>query len=480
MRIFPVLRVMGGLFIGAALLMALPFAVSFSAKTPDASYFLTAIIAAFFTGVTLMVVSASSEPFTMTRRQTFLLTGLAWTVVPAFAAIPFLGAGLTYAGAYFETVSGLTTTGSTVMVGLDTTSKGLLLWRGILQGVGGVGIVVIAIVVLPFLRVGGMQLFKTESSDSSEKIFARGLDLARWIAGIYVGLVAICATVFGLLGMTAFDAVIHAMTTISTAGFANYDASFGYFESPAIEWAAVVFMIAGALPFVAYIRTLRGRLFAVFNDVQARGLAIVIFTAVFAVALTHSLVNDVAFAEALRLSAFNLTSIITTTGFVSGDYQLWGPFAVGAFFIATFIGGCSGSTVGGIKIYRFQILAKLAHAHLTRIVSPSRATVVFYSTRRIDEEVEIAILTFLVAVLVSEAAFALVLSWLGLDLVTAVTAAAACLMNVGPGLGPIVGPAGNFAPLPDAAKAVLSLAMILGRLEFFTLLVMLTPAFWRG
>ncbi|MGE0409224.1 MAG: TrkH family potassium uptake protein [Amphiplicatus sp.] len=479
-HLFPVLRAMGGLLIGTALLMTAPLIVDFAGGGADAAYFLAGMIVAAFAGVTLLVVAAGPEPFSLTRRQTFLLTGLVWAVIPAFAAIPFLGAGLSFMDAYFETVSGLTTTGSTVMVGLDDAPEGVLLWRGLLQGVGGVGIVVLAIIVLPFLRVGGTQLFKTESSDSSEKVLARGLDLARWIAGIYFALIALCALVYGLLGMSPFDAIIHAMATISTGGFGNHDESFGYFNSPAIEWAAIVFMIAGAFPFVAYIRTFRGRPLALLNDIQARALLATLFFSVLAVAFTHSYLNAVPIGEAIRLAAFNLTSVITTTGFVSGDYQLWGSFAVGAFFIATFIGGCSGSTVGGIKIYRLQILAKLAHAYLTNIVSPSRVVVVYYGTRRVDDEVEIAILTFLVAVLVSEATVSLLLAWMGLDLVTATSAAATCLMNVGPGLGPIVGPAGNFAPLPDGAKAVLSVAMLLGRLEFFTLLVFLTPAFWRG
>jgi trk system potassium uptake protein TrkH len=471
---------MGGVLLGIAVLMTAPLFLDFAAGQASAAHFLSAIVIALFTGVTLLVLSASKEVFDLTRRQAFLTTALAWTLTPAIAALPLMSANLSFIDAYFEATSALTTTGSTVMVGLDTTSPGLLLWRSLLQWVGGIGIIVIGIIVMPFLRVGGMQLFRTESSDSSEKIFARGLDLVRWIAGIYLGLSVACAIVYGLLGMSTFDAINHAMTSIATGGFSTHDASFAYFESAGLEWAGVVFMASGALPFVAYIRTLRGRDKSLLNDIQARAFLVFLAAVIFALALTHAELNDVRFFDALRLSAFNVTSIVTTTGYASDDYQLWGPFAVGAFFILTFVGGCSGSTSGGVKMYRLQILGRVAMAHLTRLVTPTQTVVVSYGTRRVDEEVEIAILTFLCAVLISEVAITVILSWLGLDLVTALSATATCLANVGPGLGSIVGPAGNFASLPEAAKAVLSLAMILGRLEYFTLLVMLAPSFWRG
>ena len=481
LQFMPVFRVLGGLVLGLACLMLAPFLVDFFGGRRDSSFFASAIVAALFTGLTLIIMSGSREGgFELTRRQAFLTTGLIWTVIPVFAALPLMSAGLSFIDAYFEAASAMTTTGATVMVGLDNAPPGLLLWRSLLQWIGGVGIVVLGIIVMPSLRVGGMQLFQTESSDKSEKIFSRGFDLMQWIAIVYVGLTAICALVYGWLGMSSFDAINHAMSSISTGGFSTHDASFGYFESPPLEWAAVVFMFAGALPFVAFIRTLRGRDMAIFTDVQVRGYAITLLLLTFAVGVTHAIVNNVPIGDALRSAAFNLTSVATTTGFASEDYQTWGAFAVSAFFVTTFLGGCSGSTAGGIKIYRLQILAKFARAYLTRLVNPSQVIVVSYSTRRVDREVEVAILTFLIAMLATTALFTLILGWMGLDLVTALSSVVTCLNNVGPGLGPIVGPAGNFATLPEAAKIVLAFAMILGRLEFFTLMVMLTPAFWRG
>lgn len=479
-RIMPVFRVLGGIVVSLAALMIAPFLIDLFGGRRDTSFFASAIAAALFTGLLLLILSVSREGFALSRRQAFLTTALAWTLSPVFAAMPLMSAGLSFVDAYFEAASALTTTGATVMTGLDTAPPGLLLWRSLLQWIGGVGIVVLGIVVMPFLRVGGMQLFRTESSDTSEKIFSKGLDLARWIVGIYTGLTVACALTYGLLGMSAFDAINHAMSSVSTGGFSTHDASFAYFRSPALEWAAVVFMLAGALPFVSYIRTLRGRERALFSDIQVRAYLLFIAAVSTLLALTYSFAGGEPLGEAIRYTVFNVTSIVTTTGYVSDDYQTWGAFAVGAFFLLTFVGGCSGSTSGGIKVYRLQLLGRLALAHLTRLVSPSHVVVVTYGTRRVEDDVQVAILTFLVAMLFSTAAFTLALSWFGLDFLTSMSAAATCLGNVGPGLGPMIGPSGNFAALPDAAKLVLSFAMIMGRLEFFTLLVMLTPAFWRG
>lgn len=480
LRIMPVLRVLGGILLGLAALMIAPFLIDLFAGRRDTSFFASGIVVALFTGVTLLILSASKESFVLTRRQAFLTTALAWILAPAFSALPLMSAGLSFIDAYFEAASGLTTTGATVIVGLDHAPPGLLLWRSLLEWIGGIGIVVLGIIVMPFLRVGGMQLFRTESSDTSEKIFSKGYDLVLWIAGIYVGLTVVSALVFGILGMSAFDAINHAMAAISTGGFSTHDSSFGYFKSPALEWAAVVFMAAGALPFVAYIRTIRGREHALFDDIQVRAFVGFIAVTSLIVGFTHFTHDGAGLGDAIRMAAFSVTSIVTTTGFTSEDYQTWGPFAVGVFFILTFVGGCSGATAGGIKMYRLQILGKLAFAHLTRLVSPSHVVVMTYGTRRVEPEVQVAILTFLVALLFSTAAFTLALSWLGLDFLTSMSAAATALANVGPGLGPIIGPSGNFAALPEAAKVVLSFAMIMGRLEFFTLMVMVTPAFWRG
>ncbi|OFX02780.1 MAG: potassium transporter TrkH, partial [Alphaproteobacteria bacterium RIFCSPHIGHO2_12_FULL_63_12] len=446
---------------------------------PGAAFVLSALASAF-TGLSLMALSPTAAVFELDRRQGFLLTALAWTVLPAFGALPLVGYGLSFADAYFEAVSAMTTTGSTVMTGLDATAPSILLWRSLMQAIGGVGVIVLGIIMMPFLRVGGMQLFHTESSDKSEKIVARAFDLATWIFAIFTLLVFLCAGLYRALGMDWFDAVNHAMTTISTGGFSTHDASFGYFENKSMLWAATIFMLAGALPFVAFIRFARGKFRDFANDIQLRGFLVFLFVTIMLLAVTRSIRSDVAFDTALVDAAFNIVSVVTTTGYASEDYQLWGPFAVGMFFILTFVGGCSGSTAGGIKIYRFQILGRLAVANLTRIVSPNRVHPVLYHDRKVEDDVANSILSFLVVLLFSLIVSTFLLAWLGLDLTTALTGSATAIANVGPGLGDVIGPAGNFQSLPVGAKWILSFMMILGRLEFFTILVLFTPVFWRS
>lgn len=475
----PVFRVLGGFLIAFSALMLTPLLVAPDPFHQPGADFVLAALATSFTGLVLMALSPVAGDFELSRRQGFLLTALAWSVMPAFGAIPLSSHGLSYTDAFFEAVSAMTTTGSTVMSGLDYAEPSILLWRSMMQAIGGVGVIVLGIIMMPFLRVGGMQLFHTESSDTSEKIVAKAFDLAAWIIAIFVFLVGACAAAYRALGMDWFDAVNHALTTISTGGFSTHDASFGYYEGNAILWTSTLFMLAGALPFVAFIRFARGKLVAFISDIQLRGFLVFLAATITLVALTRMRAG-VDPGEALATSAFNIVSVVTTTGYASEDYQLWGPFAMGAFFILTFVGGCSGSTAGGIKIYRFQILGRLAVAHLTRIVSPSRIHPVLYHDRRVEDDVAFAILSFLVVLLFSLIVSTFLLAWLGVDLMTALTGSATAIANVGPGLGDVIGPAGNFQSLPDGAKWILSSMMILGRLEFFTILVLLTPAFWRS
>ncbi len=476
----PVFRVLGGLLIAFSALMLAPLLVSSALLSRPGSDFILSALATAFCGLTLIALSPASGAIELNRRQGFLITALAWTLLPAFGALPLLGHGLSPTNAFFEAVSAMTTTGATVMTGLDATAAPILLWRSMMQAIGGVGVIVLGIIMMPFLRVGGMQLFYTESSDKSEKIVAKAFDLAIWIFGIFVLLMALCAGIYRALGMSWFDAINHALTTVSTGGFSTHDASFGYFASSAMMWTAVVFMIAGALPFVAFIRIARGKVGAFLTDIQLRAFLIFLAMSAIIVAVTRSLRSETPFGEALTSSTFNIVSIVTTTGYASEDYQMWGPFAVGAFFILTFVGGCSGSTAGGVKIYRFQILARLAAAHLSRIISPNRVHPVLYHDRRVEDDVAFSILSFLAVMLFALIAGTFLLAWMGVDLVTALTGSATALANVGPGLGEIIGPAGNFQTLPDAAKWLLCFMMVLGRLEFFTILVLFMPAFWRS
>jgi trk system potassium uptake protein TrkH len=325
-----------------------------------------------------------------------------------------------------------------------------------------------------------MQLFQTESSDRSEKVVPRAFELVAAIAGVFIALVFICMVVYVLLGMTPFDAICHSLATISTGGFSTHDDSFAFFASPALDWAAICFMLTGAVPFVVYIKALRGEGLAVWRDTQVRGL--IVFLAAVCLIMTTwlNLFQGMPAAEASRLASFNIVSIVTTTGFVHGDYGKWGPFAVGIFFLLMFVGGCSGSTTGGIKIYRFQVASLLVRSHLLHLISPNRIVTLVYNGRRLPEDVPFSVVAFLALYLATIGVFTIVLTALGLDLVTALSSATTAMSNVGPGLGDIVGPAGNFSGLPPAAKWVLSFAMLLGRLELFTVLVLFRPEFWRG
>lgn len=480
----PVFRVLGGLLVAFAALMLVPLLVAPNPLVQPGSFFALGSLATGFCGLTMIVLSPSAARFELTRRQGFLVTALAWTVLPAFGALPLMGYGLSFTDAYFEVTSGMTTTGSTVMVGLDDTEASILLWRSMLTAIGGVGVIVLGIIMMPFLRIGGMQLFYTESSDRSEKIVAKAFDLAIWISAIFMILTALCAVLYRAFGMTWFDAVNHAMPTIATGGFSTHDASFGHFRDYpnyfALLWTGTIFMAAGAMPFVAFIRLARGRTRDFLGDIQIRAFLAFLAAVTAIVAVTRIVRSDAPVVESVTTSAFNIVSIVTTTGFASEDYQLWGAFAIGTFFLLTLVGGCSGSTSGGIKIYRFQILGRLAAAHFSRLISPNRVHVVLYHDRRVEDEVAFSILAFLVAMLLTIAIATFIQMWIGIDLVTALTGSMQAFANVGPGLGDVIGPAGNYATLPDLAKWVLSMMMILGRLEFFTLLVLLAPSFWRG
>ncbi len=479
LNLVPVFRVLGGLLIAFAIVMTFPLAVDFTPLTKPGSYFVLSALATAFVGLAMLALSPSRGGFDLSRREGFLVTASSWIILPMFGALPFIGFGLSFSEAYFEAASGLTTTGATVISGLDTAPASILLWRSLLQWIGGVGIIVVGIIMMPFLRIAGMQLFHTESSDTSEKIVAKAFNLAIWIAGIYLALTALSAAVYRLLGMSWFDAINHAMTSLSTGGFSTRDQSFGYFRSDAILWAGFVFMGLGALPFVAFIRLTRGNFRQFAADIQMRAFLMFIALASLLIAVTLAIRGDVPFGVALTHSAFNVMSIVTTTGYVSTDYQTWGSFAFGAFFVLTFVGGCSGSTAGGIKIYRFQIIARLAGAHLSRMISPSRVHVTLYNDRRVEDDVAFAIVAFLAVMLFSLVVSTFLLAWFGVDLLTALTASASAIANVGPGLGEIIGPSGNFEALPEAADWILSAMMILGRLEFFTILVLFSPAFWR-
>lgn len=479
----PTLRIIGfilGIFlITLAISMVIPMlTLLLFERTDDLNAFLWSSLATFIGGLAL-VIPGRPEHIQLRPRDMYMLTTASWLVVCMFAALPMvLIHHISYTDAFFETMSGITTTGSTVLSGLDHASPGLLMWRSMLQWLGGIGFIGMAVAVLPLLRVGGMRLFQTESSDWSEKTLPRSHVVAKSILFVYVGLTFLCTVAFWLSGMTPFEAINHAMTTISTGGYSTSDSSMANF-SPAAHWVAIVFMLLGGLPFILMVSTLRGNRYALVKDQQVRGFVAMLGLTclLFATWLwTHS---DYVFLDALRIVSLNVISVVTTTGYALGDYTLWGDFAIMAFFYLTFVGGCSGSTSGGLKIFRFQVAYALLRANLQQLVHPRAVIKQQYNGHNLDEEIVRSILTFSFFFTITIGALALALALLGLDMMTALTSAATAVCNVGPGLGPVVGPAGNFSSLPDAAKWLLSAGMLLGRLEIITVLVLMTPAFWR-
>jgi trk system potassium uptake protein TrkH len=460
--------------------MAVPALADIMTGNPDWLAFATSGAVGLFCGG-LLILSSYRDRITLSVHQAFLLTTSAWVAASAFGALPFYFSELeiSYTDAFFETMSGLTTTGSTVLVGLDSMPAGILLWRSILHWVGGIGIIVMAVAILPYLRVGGMQLFRTESSDRSEKVLPGAAQIAAAIARVYALLTVLCILAYWLCGMTAFEAVNHAFATLATGGYSTSDASLGHFQQPAIHWFATLFMLAGGLPFVLYIQVISKRNLALLWHSQVRALMVFLAVVIGVLSVWLSLSRGMDFTVALRLVAFNVVSVVTTTGFATTDYTLWGAPAVMCFFILTYIGGCTGSTAGGIKIFRFQVMSAAALIQARRLVHPHGVYVPRYDGSPLPDDVMASVANFILLYVSSAVFLSVALGCLGLDFITAVSGAATALGNVGPGLGPIIGPAGNFSSLPDLAKWLLAAGMLLGRLEILTCLILFMPAFWR-
>ena len=483
-RLRPLFHLVSRVLLGLAGFMLVPAAVDLAHGHPDWRPFATSALG--LAGVAAMLFRATRCDMSggLTIRQAFLLTPLSWLAVCLCAAIPFyfsqhagLGGSITHA--VFEAVSGLTTTGATVVVGLDTAPPGILLWRALLQWLGGIGIIATALAILPALGVGGMQLFRTESSDRSEKVMPRIRQITAAIVMTYAGLTLLCAVAYMLAGMGPLNAAAHALSTISTAGFSTADASLAQWESPAIHWVAIVGMLAGALPFVLYVRLLR-RDTSILRDSQVRAFLALTLAATVLLAAWLVGAGRYGVADALRHAALSVVSIMTTTGFASTDYTGWGGAATGLFFALMFIGGCTGSTAGGIKIVRFQVMAIMLRGQFLRLLYPRGVFPRVYGGKPLPDDVVGSVVAFFTLYFACYGVLTILLMAMDLDFLTSASAAVSMLSNIGPGLGPLIGPSGNFSALPQEAKWLLCGAMLLGRLELFTILILFMPRFWRG
>ena len=461
--------------------MLIPFFVQFIYDEKNNTFLLSASVTAFIG--TLLVLTNLEVNRKLNLQQVFLLTTLSWLGIAIFGCLPFLlsNLDLSLVDAFFESMSGITTTGSTIITNLDNAPKSILIWRAILQWLGGIGVIVMAITILPLLNVGGMQLFRMDSSDTTEKVLPKTREITLVISIIYLTLTFACGISYWAVGMNMFDSIAHAMTTIATGGFSTYSGSIGHFHNPRIEIISIIFIVLGSIPFIAYLKFVKGDKKIFLKDSQIKGLVYILIFSILLMLLYLTLNNkEYSFSENLRISTFNVVSVLSGTGYVTADFSSWGKFPLIFFLFLMFIGGCAGSTTCGIKIFRFQILGNFIINQIKKLVYPHGVFSIKYNNEKINDTFIYSIITFIFLYFFIFFILAALLSVNGLDFITAISGSASAISNVGPGLGDIIGPNGNFSDLPNFSKLSLSLGMLLGRLELFAVLVLFFPAFWKN
>ncbi len=470
---------LGVLQVVLGLAMIIPVIIQFIYNELDSSFISSGIITIIF-GI-LFFLSNLDHDKKLNLPQAFLLTALSWLSIALFGSLPFMFSDLdlNLTDAFFESMSGITTTGSTVIINLDIAPKSILFWRAILQWLGGIGIIVMAITLMPIMNVGGMQLFKISSNDTAEKILPKSKEISIRLIVIYSILTFSCALFYKIFGMNIFDSLTHSMTTIATGGFSNYNESIGHFDSVLIETTSMTFILLGSIPFIAYIKFLNGDRNIFFSDTQIKTFFKVILFSIIILFLYLTLLNKSFLEISVRSIAFNVVSILTGTGYVTKDFDQWGNFPLIFFLILMFIGGCAGSTACGIKIFRIQLLYHFLSNQLKKIIYPRGIFVIKYDKNNIDDKFMSSVISFIFLYIVIFFLLTAILSLTGLDFITSISGAATSISNVGPGLGEIIGPNGNFSSLENSSKWALSMGMILGRLELFAILVLFIPSFWR-
>tara|TARA_Y100000992_G_scaffold298392_1_gene263473 strand:- start:79 stop:1527 length:1449 start_codon:yes stop_codon:yes gene_type:complete len=473
--------ILGILLIVLGISMLAPYGMQLIYEENSHSFVSSAFIT-IFVGILFILANLEKE-FKLNLRQTFLFSTLAWVMVAIFGSLPFLLSPkeFSFSEAFFESMSGITTTGATIITDLDNSPKSILLWRAIMQWLGGIGIVVMAITVLPLLKVGGMQLFKMEGPDSTEKILPRTIEVATIIISTYFALTLFCGFFYWLFGMSAFDSISHAMTTIATGGFSTHNESIGFFENSNIEIIACVFIILGSIPFISYLKFLQGNKKIFIEDSQIKGLIYIILISVIIMFLYLLFINyEKNIFDNIRISSFNVISILSGTGYVTDDFGLWGKFSLIFFLFLMFIGGCAGSTACGIKIFRLQMLIIFLKNQIKKLIYPNSIIITKYNNQKITDDFFKSVIIFIFSFLFIFFIISMLLTITGLDFLTAISGAASAISNVGPGLGEMIGPNGNYKEIPDVSKWILSIGMLLGRLELFAVLVLFFPSFWRN
>ena len=472
--------ILGVLQIILGIFMTIPIVVQVVYGEFDSSFVIASIITLVF-GI-LFTLSNFDYSKQINLHQAFLLTSLSWITIAIFGALPlfFSKLDLSFTNAFFESMSGITTTGSTIITDLEGTPKSILLWRALLQWLGGIGIIVMAITLMPIMNVGGMLLFKVLNTDSTNEILPSSKEISIKLILIYIILTFLCGFSYKFFGMNIFDSLTHSMTTIATGGFSNYNDSIGHFDNTKIELTAILFIILGSIPFIAYIKFLSGNKKIFLSDSQIKTfIKLIIFSII--ILFCYLLIKDNNFSISnVRSVSFNVISILTGTGYVTKEFDQWGSFPLFYFLILMFIGGCAGSTTCGVKIFRVQILYRFILNQLKKVIYPRGIFVIKYENNHVNDKFLASIISFMYLYVIIFFILTALLSLTGLDFVTSISGAATSISNVGPGLGSIIGPNGNFYQLPDLSKWILSVGMILGRLELFAILVLFLPSFWRN
>ncbi len=471
----------GVLLVVLGVSMIAPYAIQLIYNEKSHSFISSAFVTIFI-GI-LFVLANLEKEFKLSLRQTFLFSTLAWLMVAIFGSLPFILSPkeFSFSEAFFESMSGITTTGATIITNLDSSPKSILLWRAIMQWLGGIGIIVMAITILPLLKVGGMQLFKMEGPDTTEKILPRTIEVATIIISTYFSLTILCGLFYWLFGMSIFDSVSHAMTTIATGGFSTHNDSIGFFKSSNIEIIASIFIVLGSIPFISYLKFIRGNKKIFFEDFQIKGLVyLILFSVLIMFTYLISINYEGSILDKIRISSFNVISILSGTGYVTDDFGLWGKFSLIFFLFLMFVGGCAGSTACGIKIFRLQMLVIFLKNQIKKLIYPNSIIINKYNNQKISDPFINSVIIFIFSFLFIFLIVAMLLSISGLDFLSAISGAASAISNVGPGLGDMIGPNGNYKAIPDTSKWILSIGMLLGRLELFAVLVLFFPSFWRN
>ena len=477
----PIALVGGTVVCAVGFLLFIPMITEIIYKSESWQSYSVPILLYLIVGGSLVITNRSVE-LKISIKEAFIITVLSWILLAVLCAVPFIytKSNLSVVDALFESMSGITTTGATILNNLDEMPKGILLWRALLQWFGGVGIIVIALVILPFLRIGGMQLFHLEGNDPYDKFLPKISSVVKKILIVYSGLTALLFILYYLNHMTMFDALAHSLTTISTGGFSTHNNSFAFFNSNSILNIAIIFMILGSFPFLLLAQTSLTNISLLFKDNQIRLFLIILIIAIGLIYyLARSYVDGSTFYQLTTIS-FNTISIISGTGYVSSNFETWGNYASVLFLMLMFIGGCAGSTTGGLKIFRFQILFKYIELHLKKMLEPHAVLTAKFNGKKVQESTYESVMIFFFVYIMTFALSAILLSFSGLDFLTCISAAASAISNVGPGLGEIIGPEGNYSSLTDYSKLVLTITMFLGRLEMLTIFILLLPSFWKN